>query len=464
MRMRTQRGLWPGCYSRGDRDLLFEFFTHAQHECVKKVSEFIHENFSFHTDPRSDSTIFSTLRGLSSSNSRALFTFSGSLNEATRSTMMFAISLRRTSSMLLLFLVKTSLYRKEGIIAFLMVDNAIDMYTRDMRASRAPVQKYGDFGILIFMRSGFLVLLIGALVFGGGYWYVAVQRVCPVPREYYIGAVDARFNITSEEVRLAAEEAEKLWEGRVGIDLFTYEEGGDLSIQFVFDERQEKVNEEGRLREVLESKENVSESVKVQYESLLQKYNTLKYSYEKSVSAYEQKLSAYNTEVREWNDRGGAPQDVFDRLATTETSLAQEETKLNALARELNALARSMNTLSAQGNSIIEDYNEVVEEYNERAGGGEEFTQGEYQDSKITIFEYERHDELVLVLAHEFGHALGFEHVDTENAIMYRLMEEQTLATGVTVADVSEFTRRCADGTLKGRLSVLLRETMQQVF
>lgn len=314
------------------------------------------------------------------------------------------------------------------------------------------------------MRSGFSMLLVCALVFGGGYWYVAVQRVCPMPRSYHVGVVDARFDITPPEVRVALKEAESLWEDRIGTDVFRYDEEGDIAIQFVFDERQENANEEGRLREVLETQGDLSESVKAQYEDLLQKYNTLKRTYEINVSAYEQKLSAYNTEVREWNDRGGAPKDVYDRLAVTETVLGGEEAKLTGVARELDALARSMNTLSARGNSIIEDYNEVVEAYNDRTGGGEEFTQGEYQDGVITIFEYESHDELVLVLAHEFGHALGFEHVEEEAAIMYHLMEEQTLATGVTDADVAEFTRRCADGTFKGRLSVLLGDTMKQVF
>jgi vacuolar-type H+-ATPase subunit D/Vma8 len=302
------------------------------------------------------------------------------------------------------------------------------------------------------MRSGFTILLMAAILFGGGYWYLAAMAICPVPMAYRIGTVDSRFDLSTEEVRNAVSVAESLWEDATGRNLFTYDEGGVLSINFVFDERQQTANDEEHLRETLDEKEEMSDTVRAQYEKLLAEYESLSKKYDGQTSAYETKLAAYNKEVNEWNVKGGAPEDVFNRLADTKETLAREQSRLNGVGDSLNTLVRKMNALSEKGNSLITDYNETVEVYNDQFSEGHEFTQGDYENKVINIYQYDSEEELELVLAHEFGHALSLEHVEGTDSIMYRLMEGQSKETGIQSADLTEFERVCGTERSTARL------------
>lgn len=293
------------------------------------------------------------------------------------------------------------------------------------------------------MRVTLSTLLLIALLFGFGFWYLMVGARCPVPLSYHIDTIDPRFNMSAEELRTLAERAESLWEGATGRNLLTYTPREGIPVRLIFDERQQTANEEAELRDVLEKQEGMSESVRTQYESLLSEYEKLKKAYDTRVAAYESDLAVYNAEVSEWNEKGGAPQQVFEKLERTQTELAKEADSLNVLTNTLNNLVRQMNALGARGNTIITDYNEVVEEYNDLYTEEGEFTQGDYRGTEINIYQFDSRDELTIVLAHEFGHALSLNHVGDERAVMYHLMEKQSLETGVTPADVAEFTQVC---------------------
>lgn len=308
------------------------------------------------------------------------------------------------------------------------------------------------------MKHGLTALLIITVIFGATYWYSVASSVCAVPIGYRVGVIDDRFEISDTEVKAALADAEALWEQKVGKDLFVYDESGEVAVNFVYDERQQRVKAEESFREVLNEKEEINESVRTQYDTLLTEYGALKDSFESRTGAYEKKLAVYNADVASWNEKGGAPKDVFDRLSKEKETLATEQERLNTLAQSLNTLVRKMNALSARGNSIINEYNETAEEYNDRFSEGGEFTQGDYEARVINIYEFEDAEELRLVLMHEFGHALSLDHVAGEASIMYHLMDKQRLETGVTKNDLEEFARMCGDTTLSSRLMHVMRE------
>jgi archaellum component FlaC len=281
------------------------------------------------------------------------------------------------------------------------------------------------------------------MLLGMGYWYRTVLAVCDVPMTYRIGTIDSRFNIGEGEVRNAISSAESLWEDGTDRNLFTYDPEGEIVVNFVYDERQQSADAQKQYEKTLEKKEGVSDSVRSEYENLVKKYDALRASYEKEVDVYEVKLDTYNKEVADWNDRGGAPKDVFERLGKTKTSLGIEEKRLGGLSRELNGLVAKINALSSKGNALVSDYNSLVNEYNEEFGEVKEFTQGEYTDRTITIYEFGDETELTIVLAHELGHALGIGHVEGETSFMYHHMGAQSLEGGLTPFDHSAFTTEC---------------------
>lgn len=288
------------------------------------------------------------------------------------------------------------------------------------------------------------ILCVVVILIGGGYWYHRVHSKCQMPLTYTIGSLDARFELTDEEVRAIVSEVESKWEDKTGQNLFTYDpEHASLTINFIFDDRQLLTDDEHTLREVLDRKESISGAIRDEYENLISQYQKLQERYKSQVAGYENRLGVHNGEVAYWNNEGGAPSDIYARLNKEEKRLAGERTALEELADEINELVDQINTLSETGNETVEEYNDQVQLYNDRFNHEQEFTQGDYQKDRINIYQFADLDELKLVLAHEFGHALSLDHVDDEQAVMYYLMDGQDSSLVFTDADLAEFERVC---------------------
>jgi molybdenum-dependent DNA-binding transcriptional regulator ModE len=289
------------------------------------------------------------------------------------------------------------------------------------------------------------LLLVAAFALAGGYWYRVADSTCPVPLMYSIGMIDERFGLSKEDVQKVVAEAEALWEDATGRDLFASDPQGVLAINFIYDDRQQLTVDEHKLRNVLDRKEDVSSTIKEKYEDLLTKYEKLKKTYEERVRVYENKLATHNGEVAYWNNKGGAPEEVYARLNEEQGALDKENKALSALTGTLNGLVDSINKLGEQGNKTVQDYNSQVAEYNDRFNHEREFTEGEYYNGQINIYQFKDIDELRLVLAHELGHSLSLGHVEDSHSVMYYLMDKQPSDVSLSIADLAEFARVCGE-------------------
>lgn len=297
------------------------------------------------------------------------------------------------------------------------------------------------------MRSGFLIVLGVAILFGAAFWTIQFNIACDTPITYRIGELDPRFDLSYEEAAAVLRSAEAVWEVPLSTELFTYDADGDLPVHFIFDDRQAQSNSEAELREDLEAKEGMSDTVAAQYDALIAEFRSLETRYESRVGAYEEDLKEYNDEVSEWNDQGGAPEDVRAELAERADGLKAEQDELQTFAKRLNELIAELNRIGARGNRLIADYNSIVEQYNTRFAHTDEFAQGDYTGDAIHIYEFNTEEELTIVLAHEFGHALSIGHVEGGSSIMYHHMGDQRISEGLTPEDREAYRGACSDRT-----------------
>ncbi len=318
--------------------------------------------------------------------------------------------------------------------------------------------------IIIDMNRLLAGLLVIFIVLAGGYWYRFAESKCAVPVEYAVGSIDDRFKISEDEVRSAISDAESTWEDATGKNLFTYTPGASFTVNFVFDDRQETADTEAVARTELDTKEEQSEKIRNDYERVNSEYKKLKNSYETRMEKYEESLAQHNAEVESWNEKGGAPQEVYKDLNTRQVALEKEHQSLTSMARELNGLVTSINKLGDVGNKTVEEYNQDVSWYNSMFGGEREFTQGEYQGDHINIYQFDDGEELRRVLAHELGHALSLDHVEGDGSIMHYLLEGATADNTPSPEDMAEFDRVCGAGKSGFQPMIDLKDAIMEKF
>jgi len=275
---------------------------------------------------------------------------------------------------------------------------------------------------------------------------------CRLPIYYSVGSVDSRFNTDNEEIQRMALRAEALWEDALDAELFVYDESASFAINLIYDERQHNATLEIELREDLVAKENMSESVFALYEELTTQFRSLRSQYETLTSEYDLALHSYNEKVKKWNAEGGAPKNELNALAQEEVELRAWYQSLETLSKRINTIVEELNMIGAHGNALVAEYNSVATEYNKRFSIGHEYAQGDYTQKEINIYQFNSEEELVLVLAHEFGHALGIGHIENSESIMYHIMNRQTITQGLTEEDVKAYALACEKRSLFSHL------------
>ncbi len=269
---------------------------------------------------------------------------------------------------------------------------------------------------------------------------------CKQPIKYSIGTFDERFGISRENFLKSLSDAELIWEKPVSKNLFQYDPEGGLKINLIYDERQETT-------QVLKNMGVVVQDTKASYDSMKARFNSLNTAYKQEEAVFDSKLAEFNTlkakyeaEVRQVNRKGGANKETYDRLnADKETlnqmliSINQMQSSLNSKVKEINALVETLNELAKKLNLDVDNFNAV--------GGslGREFDEGVYRSGpegrEIDIYQFDNRTKLIRVLAHEFGHALGLDHIEDSKAIMYRL--NNGINEKLTQSDLVELKSLC---------------------
>lgn len=309
-------------------------------------------------------------------------------------------------------------------------------------------------------------IFIIIIIIGGGlaYYYsqpvrkllepivVSVQKKflpaapCTEPILYSIGSFDSRFNISQNQFRKDISEAASVWNLALGKTLFIYNAESSLKVNLIYDYRQKTTLQLNKIDTVISDDRASYNTAKTKYDALSQQYAKDKASLQVKIDSYNQAISSYNEQVASWNDRGGAPPAEYQKLQEEKqnlgfqaTSLDQDRSAFNQLVDTLNSLVPELNQLAHTLNLNVKTYNTVG------ASTGEQFSEGEYvEDSsgtRINIYQFKNENQLVRVLEHELGHALGLGHVNNSESIMYYL--NSGINQKLTANDLAELNTVC---------------------
>ncbi|MBI4779531.1 matrixin family metalloprotease [Candidatus Falkowbacteria bacterium] len=269
---------------------------------------------------------------------------------------------------------------------------------------------------------------------------------CDKPIKYSLGEFDKRFGLSQEDFLKAVDQAAQIWQEPLNKKLFSYAAGEALKINLIYDSRQEATDKLKKLGFSIHNDQATYDSLKAEYNAFDKIYKARKNELDNIVKYYEEQKANYDEEVKAANKRGGANSNEYaileqerKDLNNLAESIKQKQTAINKTVEDINAVASVINRLIRELNLSVSDYNTVG------AGASGEFQEGQYvrdaSGERINIYQFDNHEALIRVLAHELGHALGLEHIDNPQAIMYRLNESGN--DKITADDIAALKQVC---------------------
>lgn len=269
---------------------------------------------------------------------------------------------------------------------------------------------------------------------------------CQKPIYYQIGTVDRRFNVSQSELSLALAEASDIWSKAIGRQLLATSTSGQLKINMTYDYRQEATDKLKKLGIIVTGDKKSYTDLKQKYDQLNLQYIAKKDILETQIADLKFRQTAYEAEVAKWNSKGGAPPNEYERLNNLRTSLNAQVDEVNKLSDQVNVMVDNLNAEGTALNKLIEQLNLTVEKYNNvGAKTGEEFQEGVYTQGpdgeSITVFEFSSQNQLLRLLTHEFGHALGLGHSTGTQDIMYYLNEAKDIE--LSANDLAAIKSKC---------------------
>jgi len=253
---------------------------------------------------------------------------------------------------------------------------------------------------------------------------------CAIPVHYALGEVDPRFRFDRFMVEAALIDAVRLWQAESEALLFIEsEDPRAMQVNLRFDARQQNATERQSMRGQLDRAQGDLEREQAGLQAWSERIDRAQEAHERSVAELAPRLARHEAAVAAWNADPGAGSEAARRALEAEGAMLRAElAALERTASDLNADVAAYNRRAEDARQLAAEANAQVREYNASAAATPVET-GRYsydyeEGRRIDVFRAASYDELVWVLAHEFGHALGIGHVDEPGAVMHALLHE----------------------------------------
>lgn len=244
--------------------------------------------------------------------------------------------------------------------------------------------------------------------------------------QYRIGQIDPRFNMSALEVRQLAQEAADIWHQGTGKILLVENDRARLTINLIFDERQQESNLRHAAEQTLHDSQTKQQHANQDYAQRQQQLRFEKMQLDAKQRALSQQLDQYNLTVQSWNTLGNIDDYTRSQLQQQRQALHREQQAIDQAIQTYNQQVQEANQLRQSLNQGVDEYNQFVNQFNQRFTA-RQFEKGQFNGKTINIYEFEGAADLRLTIAHEMGHALGLHHNNDPQSLMYPMLKEQNM-------------------------------------
>lgn len=260
--------------------------------------------------------------------------------------------------------------------------------------------------------------------------HVFAHVPCGIPVHFALAEVDPGFGFDRETVMSALVEAANLWQDTSGAILFLESDHAmAMQVSLLYDERQQAANTRRSLRGGLERDRSAFEDDEAMLLQWGEQIDGRRVAHEHATQALAARARAHERDVSAWNAGRGERTEARRQLLETEGALLRDELAdleragfaLNADIEAYNRRASDLRQRSAEFQARVARYNEASSASPVESG---RYSYAPGEGRRVEVYRAESYDELVLVLSHEFGHALGIGHVDEPGAVMHAMLHE----------------------------------------